>query len=172
MLVAFLPLGAVAQDTATSRPAHGAQTSVTTQSSVTGAANGPATQPTSLPASRPSTLPAGGARVGIGPLRLTQDRTLPQRIDSAIERGVKYLLAAQNEDGSWTALPAVDRASEFADEFRSRHILNKPDPEGGRTALITLALLSSGQSPQSPAIRKAVDLPQPDSPTKPRISPW
>ncbi|HEY1629125.1 MAG TPA: prenyltransferase/squalene oxidase repeat-containing protein, partial [Tepidisphaeraceae bacterium] len=62
---------------------------------------------------------------------------LAEKSAEAINRGVKFLLSQQNTDGSWSG----DRTS---------------DREGGRTALITLALLSSGESYQSPPLEKAI----------------
>ncbi|HMB94574.1 MAG TPA: hypothetical protein VKK61_00905, partial [Tepidisphaeraceae bacterium] len=62
---------------------------------------------------------------------------LSQKSDEAITRGVKFLLAHQNADGSWSIGRPTDR-------------------EGGHTALITLALLSCGESPQSPPLQKAI----------------
>jgi hypothetical protein len=62
---------------------------------------------------------------------------LAQKSADAINRGVKFLLSQQNADGSW----AGDRAT---------------DREGGRTALITLSLLSSGESYQLPPLQKAI----------------
>src|SRR4051794_29081210 len=56
---------------------------------------------------------------------------LLSKVEQSIERGVKYLLAQQNADGS------------FGDEKAS------PDVRVGETALSTLALLSCGESHQS-----------------------
>jgi hypothetical protein len=57
----------------------------------------------------------------------------------SLRRAVQYLLSEQQKDGSWL-----------------RYGRNKSDAVGC-TALVTLALLSAGESPQSQAIRDAVD---------------
>ncbi|HVT88350.1 MAG TPA: DUF4159 domain-containing protein [Tepidisphaeraceae bacterium] len=62
---------------------------------------------------------------------------LSRRVSFAISKGVKYLLSRQNTDGSWGQGDPSDN-------------------EGGNTALVTLALLSSGESHQSPALTKAI----------------
>src|SRR5450432_425348 len=62
---------------------------------------------------------------------------LSQKSEEAISRGVKFLLSRQNADGSWGAGMETDN-------------------EGGRTALVTLALLSCGESHQSPALDRAI----------------
>lgn len=74
----------------------------------------------------------------IDPDRAVVSRTeLSRRVDFSIRRAVKYLLSRQNVDGSWT----------YTDE---------PASSDGYTALVTLALLSSGESHQSQAITRAV----------------
>lgn len=69
---------------------------------------------------------------------------LAHRVDQSIGRGVRYLLARQNPDGSWGEQAPARR----------------PGDDGlwgpGQTALATLALLNAGESHQSPAIQKAV----------------
>src|SRR3954470_6010620 len=63
---------------------------------------------------------------------------LLQKVDTSIDRGTKYLLGKQNSDGSF----------------------GEPDAGSGRkvgeTALVTLALLSCGESHQSPQLTKAL----------------
>lgn len=60
-----------------------------------------------------------------------------EKVRTAIERGVDYLYSQQYKDnGNWT---------EHAGQ------------PGGVTALVTLALLSSGEDPQSPQIKKALE---------------
>ncbi len=63
----------------------------------------------------------------------------PKLLDSSINRGVKFLLERQKEDGSWS------------DE--------KPDAriDVGRTSLVCMALINAGESHQAPALRKAID---------------
>ena len=62
---------------------------------------------------------------------------LARKSDSAIQRGVKFLLSRQNPDGSW------------GDGRQT-------DSEGGNTALVVLALLSCGESHQSPPLDRAI----------------
>ncbi|CAN5328050.1 hypothetical protein BH09PLA1_BH09PLA1_13350 [soil metagenome] len=67
-----------------------------------------------------------------GPQLPNSSRTpLLRKVESSINRGVKYLLARQNPDGSWGDTKA-------GTDFRV-----------GETALVTLALLSCGESHQS-----------------------
>src|SRR5215211_5869722 len=63
---------------------------------------------------------------------------LLRKVEDSISRGVKYLLAHQNADGS------------FGDENAA------PSRKVGETALATLALLNSGESHQSPKVAKAI----------------
>ncbi len=55
-------------------------------------------------------------------------------IDRAINRAVEYLKKSQQPDGYWSA---------------------ETDRDHGQTALVTLALLYAGESPQSPAVLRA-----------------
>lgn len=81
----------------------------------------------------------------------------PDRIDKAIEAGVKFLLDQQNDDGGWGEIRQNDSADvRDTKRFRARHHLTESDPDGGRTALVTLALLSAGQSPRAEPIESAV----------------
>lgn len=59
-----------------------------------------------------------------------------RRVDQSIERARRFLLARQRDDGSW------DNGG--------------GDADGGRTSLVLLALLSSGESPDSPAVQSAL----------------
>jgi hypothetical protein len=61
-----------------------------------------------------------------------------KKVETSIRSGVKFLLSRQNADGSWS-----DPNEET-------------DPNGGETALITLSLLSCGESYQSPALDSAI----------------
>src|ERR1044071_6699058 len=58
-------------------------------------------------------------------------------VNAAIARGVAYLEKQQKPGGQWT---------EYATE-----------PDGGQTALITMALLSSGRTTADPSVKKALD---------------
>src|SRR5207244_1271982 len=60
------------------------------------------------------------------------------QLNSAIESGVHFLLERQHKSGAWIGQAMSERAT-------------------GRTALVGLALLAAGESPQSPAIMKALD---------------
>ncbi len=80
-------------------------------------------------------LPAAAQRRGERARRMreVQDLTaLQPSIDEAIDRGVEYLLAHQQRDGSW---------AEYSEHFGS-----------GQTALSLYALLKSGVHPRHPAI--------------------
>jgi hypothetical protein len=94
--------------------------------------------PTSPPASQsaPSTLiPAPPPSVQ--PLPMIARSTRSIRTGHAIDRAVQFLLAQQGNNGSWN-----DTGN---DEWSV-----------GQTALVTLALLSAGQSHQTPAMSKAI----------------
>ncbi len=60
-----------------------------------------------------------------------------ERVERAIREGARFLKAQQNDDGSWAD---IDKESKT-----------------GVTSLVTLALLASGEKPDSAPIRKAVD---------------
>lgn len=62
---------------------------------------------------------------------------LSRRVDFSIGNAVKYLLSRQSATGAW------DQSA-------------PPDQVIGNTALVTLALLSSGQSHQTPALNRAI----------------
>src|SRR4051794_34263824 len=63
---------------------------------------------------------------------------LSRRSETAIRRGVKFLLSRQSSDGSWAG----------------DGLVNEYIP--GRTALVTLALLYCGESHTSPALTRAI----------------
>lgn len=75
------------------------------------------------------------------PLRLTSESDawsgMQARINQAIDRGVDYLIATQELDGSW------------------RHVVG--EYRNGQTALSLYALLKSGVSAKSPTVRRALD---------------
>jgi hypothetical protein len=60
-----------------------------------------------------------------------------EEVERAIREGVRYLLKQQNREGYW---PEVD-----------------DDARTGTTSLVTLALLTAGESPDSPPIRRALE---------------
>src|SRR5947207_12205902 len=59
------------------------------------------------------------------------------QVNAAIARGVAFLEKQQKPGGQWT---------EYSTE-----------PDGGQTALITLALLRSGRTMSDPSVKKALD---------------
>ena len=72
----------------------------------------------------------------------------PMKIESAIHRAVSFLYAQQNSSGNWensqTAPPHKDEGAGVDD-----------GQWGGRTALVTYALLAAGERPLDPRILKA-----------------
>lgn len=60
-----------------------------------------------------------------------------EQVESAIRSGVKYLISRQNDNGSWS------------DVEQRAHT--------GTTGLVTLALLTAGEKPDSPAVSKAIN---------------
>jgi len=60
-----------------------------------------------------------------------------EEVEKAIRGGVRFLKAAQRPDGSW---------ADTSDEERT-----------GTTSLVTLALLTAGEKPDEPHVRKAID---------------
>jgi Domain of unknown function (DUF4159) len=61
-----------------------------------------------------------------------------EEVERAIREGVRFLKSQQRDDGSW---PDVEG-----------------DARSGTTSLVTLALLTAGERPDSPTIRKSLDL--------------
>src|SRR5688500_1110394 len=87
----------------------------------------------------PATQPAEDAEEPAPPARSDLRRSrLSSDVDRSIRKAVKFLVSRQNADGSWSAQGERD------------------DLDVGTTALVTLALLSAGESHQSPALVKAV----------------
>jgi len=74
--------------------------------------------------------------------RVQIDRNLPltRQVDQSIEHAVNYLLKHQRDNGSWSFVAMPGEGDDV-----------------GETALVTLALLSSGVSHQSPELVKAID---------------
>ena len=89
----------------------------------------PAQPPVKLP--DPPPAPAGLPKA---------DEELVNKVRDAIKNGVRYLKKEQNARGNWEGVVL----GIFA------------DMEGGATALVTLALLNCGESPDDPAIAKAL----------------
>ncbi len=72
------------------------------------------------------------------PLPMISRSPLAERAAAAVERGKQYLLARQHADGCW-----------------SENV--EADPDGGETALVVLALLSSGVDHQTPEMSRAIE---------------
>ncbi|MGL4420834.1 MAG: DUF4159 domain-containing protein, partial [Gemmataceae bacterium] len=64
----------------------------------------------------------------------------PKAVNEAIQKGRRFLLQQQNPQGTWEGI----------------FIETLADMEGGRTALATLALLTSGMSVDDPALAKSL----------------
>ena len=60
-----------------------------------------------------------------------------EEVERAIREGVRFLKAAQRDDGSWADV--------------------ENDARSGVTSMVTLALLTAGERPDSPTIRKALE---------------
>lgn len=71
----------------------------------------------------------------------------PEEIDAAIKKGVGYLYSRQNDRGHWEKKDTNPGGTSGADEGQW----------GGRTALVTYALLAAGEKPLDPRIVKATD---------------
>ncbi|MGA2501402.1 MAG: DUF4159 domain-containing protein [Tepidisphaeraceae bacterium] len=69
-----------------------------------------------------------------------------QQVESAIDRGVKWLLE-QNKTGSWEEV-ATPSGADYEPNGRQW---------GGRTGLATYALLAAGQSDQEPRVKQAIE---------------
>ena len=84
------------------------------------------------------TFPAAGAAIP------------PDRIDAAIASAKRYLYSQQQPDGQWEPGPIrIGTDHDWKDM--------QGDSFGGYTALCTYALLASGESPNNPRIRSAVE---------------
>ncbi len=73
----------------------------------------------------------------------------PAQIDQAIAKGVKLLYSLQKPDGSWEVAPKRDEKQPRASETGGQW--------GGKTALITYALIAAGEDVHSPKLSKAID---------------
>ena len=61
-----------------------------------------------------------------------------EEVERAIREGIRYLKQQQRDDGSWADAEA--------------------EAKSGTTSLVTLALVTAGEKPDSPAVRKALEL--------------
>jgi len=76
----------------------------------------------------------------------------PAEIREAIKKGQEYLYSRQGKDGTWemAAHPELNSGG-------NPHINYKMRMWGGLTAMSSYALLASGESPQNPKLKPAVD---------------
>lgn len=76
----------------------------------------------------------------------------PDEIDRAIAKGVEWLCSSKDfkQNGNW-------EPSQKRDPDKVNGQLQTGAQWGGRTALITYALLASGESPNSPRLKPAID---------------
>ncbi len=98
-------------------------------------------------------LLAGGARA-VEPTSVPEAPHGPfnTEVDKAIRRAMDFLRTRQNADGSWTKEPNITISDRLHPPANAH-----PDPDGGRTGLVTLALLSAGEDRSSPIIVKALE---------------
>ncbi len=89
-----------------------------------------------VPESQPATAAEkkGNAIVAVPEHRLS---AFGQQVQRAIDGGVQFLKAQQRPDGSWADI--------------------EPESRTGMTSLVTLALMTAGEPPDSQAIRQALD---------------
>jgi RNA polymerase sigma factor (sigma-70 family) len=90
-------------------------------------------------AGRPESPPAIPDEARENPIVAAPERrrsALGEHVDRAIHDGVLFLKTQQKSDGSWTEVQKTVNT--------------------GTTSLVTLALLSAGETPDSPAVRKAL----------------
>jgi hypothetical protein len=73
----------------------------------------------------------------------------PQKVDEAIKKGVAYLYSKQNKDGNWETIQKRDPST--------KPYSTEGGQWGGKTAIVTYALLACDESPQDPRIAKAVE---------------
>ncbi|MGF1632287.1 MAG: DUF4159 domain-containing protein [Phycisphaerae bacterium] len=81
------------------------------------------------------------------PERANAEAVDPDKVDAAVRRNVAWFYERQNANGGWER--SERRDSESVNDFTGLQW-------GGRTALVTYALLTAGESPQDPRIQKAV----------------
>lgn len=74
----------------------------------------------------------------------------PQAVDDAVRRGVAFLYTKQNEKGHWEHGPAPASPNALGGGEHSGQW-------GGRTSLVTYALLAAGERGVDPNVRRAVD---------------
>src|SRR5690242_8386635 len=76
----------------------------------------------------------------------------PEQVDRAIERGKKFLYSQQKAGGHWEP----DDARQGTLHVQPVWSKMQGDSWGGFSALVTYALLASGENPQEPKIQEAV----------------
>ncbi len=82
------------------------------------------------------------AAAGVG---ATASAATPEQIEEAIQKGVKFLYSRQNPQGNWEQVQAHPGGTSGADQGQW----------GGRTSLVTYALLAAGEKPLNENIVKA-----------------
>src|SRR5579859_2258655 len=75
----------------------------------------------------------------------------PQNIEKGIERAKIFLYGIQREGGRWEKDPAR------VGEEHSQYVNMQGDTFGGYTALATYSLLASGENPNDPRIKSAIE---------------
>ncbi len=73
----------------------------------------------------------------------------PEQIDAAIRRAIDFLYAEQTPEGTWELQPTKQQGGSGEDV--------KSVQWGGRTALVTYALLSAGESPSDPRLQRGIE---------------
>ena len=107
--------------------------------SSSGLADTPGTEASaSMPSSQPLLPAAQTLPPQAKPLPMIARSPRSERTQAAIDRAVRFLLSQQTSDGSWNDV-------------------SNSEWELGQTALVTLALLSAGESHQSPKLSKAIE---------------
>ena len=96
----------------------------------------------------------GWASVCIAPPRPSLARDVaptPQNIEKSIERAKTFLYSIQREGGRW------EKDLTRVGDDHSQYVNMQGDTFGGYTALATYALLASGENPNDPRIKAAVE---------------
>ncbi|MCG3178458.1 MAG: hypothetical protein BIFFINMI_00785 [Phycisphaerae bacterium] len=75
-------------------------------------------------------------------------------VDQTIQRALEYLWKARNADGNWESLTEAEYARQIKDVKISDQPNNPATQYGGRTALVLLAMLKCGVSPEDPRFDK------------------
>jgi hypothetical protein len=93
---------------------------------------------------------AQAAPAGDKPLVDARGMPTASALEDSVRRAVAYLLQAQAPDGGWSTSPMGPQAA-------PGQVAVISDQEGGRSALVTYALLSAGEDPDSPHMQRAIN---------------